>query len=69
MSTKERILEKLEQLDEGQLEALEQELKGIEPLSKAEKIRLWKILAEPISKEDQAEFNKAVKRLPWRTER
>ena len=72
MTTKERIIRQLDGLDEGQLEAIEEQIKRFRPESEAEKqerikrqLEAWRgivgLLSDP---EDYAEFEKHARRRP-----
>jgi hypothetical protein len=64
VSTKERILGKLEHLSETQAEWLETEL---ERLALEREFELLDQLAEPMSEEDRTVFEQSTQRRPWRT--
>ena len=57
-TTKARIIEQLDKMDEAELVALEKQLKK----AKLEEFRLLDELAAPMSEEDQTMFEEAVRR-------
>lgn len=68
MTTKERIIQRIERLDEAHLLKLEQEIAALapaSPLSVSEELRLWRELAGTLSDpEDLAIFETAARRRP-----
>ena len=64
MTVKEKILERLEAMDEVQLTALERYLQSPEYVKLEEEFRLLDELAAPMSEEDKAVFEEATRRRP-----
>jgi hypothetical protein len=67
MTVKERVLKRIEELDEARLSELERNLEA--PASKGltleEEFRLLDELATPMSEEDRAAFEEATRRRPF----
>ena len=64
MTIKERIIERLDGMNEAQLKALDQQLEETKRENLEEEFRLLDELAAPMTREQQALFEEAVMRRP-----
>ena len=71
MTIKERVIRRIEKMDEAQLGNLEKQLEGLasEDGGLSEEFRLLNDLAAPMSEEDRRIFEEASRRRPFFSER